>query len=184
MVCKEEKLISQFLSGREEAFTEIIEYYKAYIFAIILKFVNNPNDAQDIAQEVFLQIYQSLPRYQSKNFKAWIGTISTHKAIDWKRANAKLKSTASIDDINSIQDESGKNEPDTIFLQEEYREKVREVCQKLPDTYGRVIADFYFESKTYQDIAATEGISLKTVESRLYRARNMFREKWKEEAGG
>lgn len=180
-VCKDEELIGEFLSGNEEAFEKIIDQYKAYVFAIILKFIKNQSDAQDVAQEVFLQIYRSLPKYRADNFKAWVGKITTHKAIDWKRANAKILLDDVEKDLSVLKDDRDWSNPDMILLQEEHREKVREMCQKIPEKYRNIINQFYFQSKTYNDIAREEGISLKTVESRLYRARGLFREKWKEE---
>lgn len=175
-----EEIIQDFISGHEEVFAEIINQYKAYIFAIILKFVNNPNDAQDIAQEVFLQIYQSLPHFRPDNFKAWIGKISANKAIDWKRANKKQNFITGGLELQKVEDERQWVNPEKILLEKDYRERVREVCKQLPENYGNVIEKFYFQSRTYEEIAREEGLSLRTVESRLYRARKMFREKWKE----
>lgn len=79
------ELIKQTLSGNEEAFAKIIDRYKGYIFAVILNFIKEHDEAENIAQEVFLQIYISLPEYKTQNFKGWIGKIAANKAIDWKR---------------------------------------------------------------------------------------------------
>lgn len=76
--------------GDEQAFCEIVETYKGYVFAIILNFIKDNYIAEDIAQEVFLQAYRSLPQFRNKNFKAWIGKIAVNKAIDFKRAQGKF----------------------------------------------------------------------------------------------
>ncbi len=83
-------------------------------------------------------------------------------------------------EIKNIKDERQWVNPEKILLEKDYRERVRAVCRQLPDKYRRVIEKFYFQSWTYEEIAREEGISMRTVESRLYRARKMFREKWKE----
>lgn len=105
-----------------------------------------------------------------------------HKAIDWKRASSKICEDIRAD-LTTVQDASTKVNPDAMLLHHENRDKVRQVCQSLPEIYSKVIYQFYFQSRSYRDIASAEGISLKTVESRLYRARSMFREKWREEVG-
>jgi DNA-directed RNA polymerase specialized sigma24 family protein len=85
MVCDDEQRVQRFLSGDQEAFREIVDVYKAYVFAIILNFVKQQDEAENVVQEVFMQIYRSLPQYRFQSFKSWIGKISITKAIDWQR---------------------------------------------------------------------------------------------------
>ena len=179
-VCHDE--IEGFLARDPQAFEELINQYKAYVFAIILRIINDPDDAQDIAQEVFLQLYRSLPEYQPDHLKAWIGRITTNKAIDWKRKRARQLALVDSDmerqTIPGVMDMS----PEQMLLQQERESHVKDLCQNLPPRYSQVIIKYHFENKSYQQIAREEGISLKTVESRLYRARRLLRERWKEGA--
>lgn len=148
------------------------------MFAIILNFVSQ-NEASDIAQEVFLQLYRSLPQFESNNLKAWIGKITVRKAIDWKRSHARYKEEPDDSDITSVKDDSLM--PDEIVIKEENRQMLLAICRNLPPRYGRVIIKYYFENKSYQQIAREEGVNLRTIESRLYRAKHMIRSQWKEE---
>jgi RNA polymerase sigma factor, sigma-70 family len=148
------------------------------VFAIILNFVSQ-NEASDIAQEVFLQLYRSLPQFESNNLKAWIGKITVRKAIDWKRSHARYKEEPDDSDITSVKDDSLM--PDEIVIKEENRQMLLAICRNLPPRYGRVIIKYYFENKSYQQIAREEGVNLRTIESRLYRAKHMIRSQWKEE---
>jgi RNA polymerase sigma factor (sigma-70 family) len=179
-VCHDE--IEGFLARDPQAFEELINQYKAYVFAIILRIINDPDDAQDIAQEVFLQLYRSLPEYQPDHLKAWIGRITTNKAIDWKRKRARQLALVDSDmerqTIPGVMDMS----PEQMLLQQERESHVKDLCRSLPPRYSQVIIKYHFENKSYQQIAREEGISLKTVESRLYRARRLLRERWKEGA--
>ena len=179
-VCHDE--IEGFLARDPQAFEELINQYKAYVFAIILRFINDPDDAQDIAQEVFLQLYRSLPEYQPDHPKAWIGRITTNKAIDWKRKQARQPALVDSDmerqTIPGVMDMS----PEQMLLQQERESHMKDLCRSLPPRYSQVIIKYHFENKSYQQIAREEGISLKTVESRLYRARRLLRERWKEGA--
>lgn len=179
-VCHDE--IEGFLVRDPQAFEELINQYKAYVFAIILRFVNDPDDAQDIAQEVFLQLYRSLPEYQPDHLKAWIGRITTNKAIDWKRKRARQLALVDSDmerqTIPGVMDMN----PEQMLLQQERDSHMKDLCRSLPPRYSQIMIKYHFENKSYQQIAREEGISLKTVESRLYRARRLLRERWKEEA--
>ncbi len=193
----EDQLVLQSLSGDEDAFREIVETYKAYIFAIILNFVKEQDEAENIAQDVFLQIYRSLPQFRFKNLKSWIGKITVTRAIDWKRKNKKREREKLYGDDSEIYRVEGSNlitpgltpafsgtgfsNPEDIFLKKEKRTRVKETCERLPALYKSVMMKFYLEGKSYQDIATEESTTVKTIESRLYRARNLFREKWGED---
>lgn len=74
----------------------------------------------------------------------------------------------------------GQDAPDKVIIRQEDRERLEKICTMLPDRYADVIQKFYFQDKGYNDIAVEEGISTKTVESRLYRARIVLRQKWEE----
>jgi len=180
-VWSDEQWILSFHAGNPAAFETIIKHYQSYVFAIILSFVNE-NEAPDIAQEVFLQLYRSLPRYESNNLKAWIGKITVRKAIDWKRSHPPQVQELNDIDITTIRDNISLM-PDEFIINQENRQQIRSICQNLPSRYERVIIKYYYENKSYQQIAHEEGVNLRTVESRLYRAKNLIRSKWKEEQG-
>ena len=180
-VWNDEQWLLSFRAGNPAAFEKIIKHYQGYVFAIILSFVNE-NEAPDIAQEVFLQLYRSLPRYESNNLKAWIGKITVRKAIDWKRSHPPQVQELNDIDITTIRDNISLM-PDEFIINQENRQQIRSICQNLPSRYERVIIKYYYENKSYQQIAHEEGVNLRTVESRLYRAKNLIRSKWKEEQG-
>ena len=181
MVC-DDKLAKKALAGDEQAFRAMVEKYKAYVFAIILNFIKDYDEVENVAQEVFMQIYLSLPQYRFKNLKAWIGKIAATKAIDWKRKKSKSSCEEMVESIECFGNAPDRvsETPEEILLKREHREQIFKVCDNMPEIYGSVIVKFYFEGKSYQQIALEEKMSSKTVESRLYRARRLFREKWRE----
>jgi RNA polymerase sigma factor (sigma-70 family) len=181
MIC-DQQLAKQSLSGDQESFRQLVERYQAYVFAIIFKFVSQQEEAENIAQEVFLQVYRSLPNFRFQSFKSWIGRIAVTKSIDWKRKNARLAREQPLTEAAEFPVVSSLNSnlPEEIFFRQEDRKRVREICKNLPIIYSRVIIKFYFEGKSYNQIAQEENVSLKTVQSRLYRARIMFKQHWEE----
>lgn len=179
MVTSDEELLQQNLAGNQDAFPEIVDRYKGYVFAIILNLIPAGSDAEDIAQEVFLQVYRSLPEYRSHNFKAWLGKITVNKTLDWKRSQRKHAQQENLD-WEGLVDENENSAPDIVLLHKENRQHLEQICRQLPLIYSQVIYHYYFESKSYAEIAQKDGISIKTVESRLYRARTLIKRQWKE----
>ncbi len=180
-VWNEEMWVERIIAEDAQAFEDFIEHYKAYVFAIIFRFVNSEHDAQDIAQEVFLQVYRSIASYQSNHFKAWVGKIATNKAIDWKRKQSRIKEQGEpfegqLENIARA-DEPGLEE---IIIKSEGEAYLRRQISSLSPAYRKVLIKHHFQEKSYQQIAREEGISIKTVESRLYRARKLLRQRWKE----
>lgn len=178
------ELIKQTLQGNDNAFEKIVDRYKGYVFAIILNFIKDYGEAENIAQEVFIQVHTSLPKYKSNNFKGWIGKITANKSIDWiRRKKVKFKEQT-MENAEMVMDRGGLNgweTPEDILIEKEHQEKIHRICKSIPAIYENVIIKFYFEEKSYEEIAKEEGTTVKTVASRLYRGRNMLREKWREE---
>lgn len=169
------------IANDTQAFEAFIDQDKAYVFAIIFRFVKNEHDAQDIAQEVFFQIYRSMASYQPNHLKAWIGKITTNKAIDWKRKQTRIKEQSeSCQGLVENMAKSEDHSPEEMIIKSEGEACLRRLVASLSPHYQRVVVKYHFQHKSYQQIAREEGISVKTVESRLYRARKLLRERWKE----
>jgi RNA polymerase sigma factor (sigma-70 family) len=178
----EDLLIKKAAAGDKAAYEQLVDKYKKYVFAIVLNLTRDNFHAENIAQEVFLQVYISLPQYRFEGFRTWIGRIAVRKAIDWKREQQRIaekERRAAAEEKLAAPEERGSPE-DTLIRQEE-AQRIRSLCSRLPDTYRTVVEKYYFSGKSYRQIADEEGLALKTVETRLYRARQKLKEQWKEE---
>ncbi len=178
----EEIIINNALSGNQEAFRSIVDGYKRYVFAIIFNIIKNTEETENVAQETFLQVYRSLSTYRQGSFKSWIGKIAVNKAIDWKRKNSR---EGAIDRVIYLEDmrEGIAAEEDLIeekMIKAEEADRVKELCNRLPSIYGSVIDKYYIKNMNYQEIAAEEGVSVRTIETRLYRAKKLFKDAWRE----
>ncbi len=176
-------LIKKALEGDEDSFSEIVEHYKNYVFAIILNFIKDYNEVENVAQEVFLQIFLSLPNYESNNFKAWIGRIASNKSIDWLRKKKSKFREEAIEDSEALVDNpiySHSHTPEEVLIEKEKKEEISRLCKSIPPIYEETIIKFYLQGKSYEEIAVEEGTTVKTIASRLYRGRNMLKEKWRE----
>jgi RNA polymerase sigma factor (sigma-70 family) len=142
--------------------------------------LHSPHDAEDVTQEVLLQIYRSLPECRLDGLKTWITRIAVNRAIDFKRSKARRPEELSIPD-SAQEQPAGMPAAETIAMEREDRRRVRGLVDRLPDNYREVVTAYYMEDKSYEQIAAETGLERKSVESRLYRARSWIKRHWRKE---
>ncbi|WP_055107811.1 RNA polymerase sigma factor [Paenibacillus ihumii] len=155
--------------------------YGSYVYRVAHSVLHDAKEAEDAAQEIFLQVYKSLPGYRFEGFKTWLTRIAIHKSIDLKRKRERRKEEqwdpAKVLHIAPAQEDGVLQH----LMDEERRSQLRARILELPPGHRDIITAFYLEGKSYEDIAAEQSIAVKSVESRLYRARSWIREHWKEE---
>lgn len=179
-------MIKKAARGHNESFESLVNAYKGYIFAIILTFIKENEEAENVSQEVFLQIYISLPKFQEDNFKAWISRIATNKSIDYlrkKRSRIKESKLEALEVMDIKEDIRQVTNPESLLINKEKKEEIRSEIEKLPQIYAQTIRKFYLEEKSYEEIALEENIPIKTVESRIYRGRILLKKKWRDRDG-
>ncbi|WNR46947.1 sigma-70 family RNA polymerase sigma factor [Paenibacillus roseipurpureus] len=177
-------LIDRIRTGDESAFRELVTMHRSYIFQTIFAVVRHKKDAEDLSQEVWTRIYFSLPQYEGKGFKTWITRIAVNRAIDFKRASSRRKEDF-IAEIEEAVPMTGapplEQGVEHEILLRETTAFVREKLHQIPPNYQDVLQAYYIHHQSYQDIAHAQGITIKTVESKLYRAKMWVRNHWKEE---
>ena len=176
-------MVDLILAGDSEAFHILVERHSNYIFQAAYGVLRHVKDAEDVAQEAFVQIFLSLPRYERKGLKSWMARISVNKAIDYKRKLARRKEQSMYEDANAppmaIQDQHANTEQQA--LRNERQQLLKLNMNKVPVNYRDVIIAYYFEEKSYQQIADEQGAELKTIASKLHRAKHWMRKHWKED---
>ncbi|MFA9398462.1 MAG: RNA polymerase sigma factor [Clostridiaceae bacterium] len=178
----EEQLIRRATNKDEEAFRFIVEKYKALIYAISYNILKDKSEAENAAQETFLQVYRSLYKYEYKGFKTWISKIAINKSLDIKRKLKPLEFTNSysLDEINEIIPDNEMSIEDLMIIKER-KEQMLGIVNSLSSSYQETIKDYYYNHMSYDEIAIKHNVAKKTVESRLYRGKKIIKEKWKEE---
>jgi RNA polymerase sigma factor (sigma-70 family) len=178
---QDEVVIKQILNGHADEFRIIIDRYYSYLYRIVNAVLHHPKDAEDVTQEALVKIYRSLPQYQFQGLKTWMTRIAVNTAIDYKRKCERRR-----EDIIGIEDGSqlaiSEEEPmEVALMRKEQGAMIARYLSELPPNYRQVIVAYYMEGKSYQQIAVEQNVELKTVESRLYRARGWMKKHWKEE---
>lgn len=167
----DEMLITRVLNNDREAFANLVEKYKAAVYNHCYRRLHSPEEAEDAAQEVFLRAYNQLHTYQfGRRFSSWLLSIAAHYCIDLLR---RRRPTMDLDSI-AFWKSSDQPEPEEFALTEETRDEVRDLLKKLPDKYASVVALRYWQDMSYSEIAEVTGLSVGTVKTRLFRARELL----------
>ncbi|MGQ3481709.1 RNA polymerase sigma factor [Paenibacillus sp. TY11] len=176
-----ERIIERIRSGDRQAFREIVELYSKHVFHVAYSVLHDSKEAEDAAQEAFVQVYKSLPQYRNEGFKTWLSRIALHKALDIKRKQDRRPAEL-IDVAQSLVQLPSRDE-DVLarLIREEQTVELSQKISQLPQQHRDIIQAYYMQGKTYDQIAEETQVALKTVESRLYRARLWIRNHWKEE---
>ncbi len=168
---EEEAIVARVLAGETEAFAELIDRYKVAVHNLCARMLNDPTEAEDAAQEVFLRAYNQLATYQSgRRFSTWILSIASHYCIDLLR---RRRPTVDIENI-AFWKQSDQPEPEETALLGETRDEVRELLAKLPEKYRGVTVLRYWQDLSYDEIAEATNLSVGTVKTRLFRARELL----------
>lgn len=179
---REEAWIARIVSGDADAFRELVDKYGNYLFQAVYGVLRSTKDAEDVTQEALLKIYASLPQYRYQGLKTWLTRIAVNKAIDFKRSQERKKEDLTDDWEGRTPLEPLQNSPvEAQIIRRERSTYVRERLDCLPENYRDVVVAFYIEEKSYQQIAEEQQVAIKTVESKLYRAKQYMRKVWKEE---
>lgn len=177
----DKEIVEKILSGNTDLYRELVLRYQQKVFSVTLKMTKNPIDAEDLAQEVFIQVYKSLPSFKfNSEFSTWIYKITVNKCLDWKRKfKNQLSEIKLCEELKNC--ESKTLLPEELLLQKANKHNINLMLNRLPEAYRYVIILYYYNNLSYQEIAIKLQISKKTVESRLYRGKNLLRKILKEE---
>lgn len=173
----ETKLIQLLQEGDQSAFKYLVEEYQDLVYNTALGFVQNEADAEDVAQDVFVQVYKSISNFKGDSkISTWLYRVTSTKSLDFIR-NKKRKKRFGI--ITSIFGENNEvlhdpvdfHHPGVAYDKKEQVANLLKLVQKLPDNQKTAFILHNLEDLSYQEIAQVMNISISAVESLLFRAR-------------
>lgn len=171
------ELIEAVLAGRESAFAALVDRYKDRVFRLLGRYCRDPVECEDLAQDVFLKVFRKLHTFQHESaFFTWLYRIAVNAATDHlSRAShrrLRLVGDDAVLDAGSDRDDN----PAAPLMQAELAAVTRSIVASLPEKFRTILVLREFEDLSYTEIAQVLQIQLGTVESRLFRARQRFRE--------
>ncbi|MBN1114688.1 MAG: RNA polymerase sigma factor [Oligoflexia bacterium] len=176
------ELMLELKAGNRNAFDKLIKKFGKRMINYAWRFTGSREDAEDIAQEVFIRVYNAAPAYYpSAKFTTWLYRIASNVSVDWLRKNRDSRKTASIDDPEAGAEKhaaAGENTGDALE-EKEKNEEVREALLSLPENQRAAVILKIYEDRPYSEIASIIGVSVASVESLLFRARQAIRNRLK-----
>lgn len=178
---KDEELVSFILKGKTELFSVIVDRYQSKVFSTVFQYTHDHEEARDLTQEIFIKLYNNLGSYKNKaSFSTWLYRITVNRCIDWARKK-KLSTVSTIYDSSEeeidIYDtlaDMGEG-PEEALIKQESKVHIREIVENLPEIYKTVIILYYFEDFSPQEISDIIDAPRRTVETRLYRGKNLLK---------
>lgn len=180
------ELIQRLCRHEENAFREIVEKYESLVYNACYNVLQNSMDAEDVAQEVFIEVYESINKFRNESkLSTWLYRISINKSLNYYRKHKWKSVTGSIDNYagsNSkekgieIEDRNADNSPFSI----EYKERsliLQKALDSLPENQRIAFTLSKFEDLSYQQIAEIMNLSLSSVESLIHRAKLSLQKK-------
>ncbi len=169
-------------SGMKEKCSQLIDTYEKLVFSICYKITGDYFTAQDLAQETFLAAFQKYDSFDGQNEKAWICRIATNKSIDFMRRN-NYRSTP-MEDVFFETVPDKKESPEALCIEQEIKRRLEMLCTGLKPPYDEIATDYFLKEMTVSEIAGQKGMNIKTVQTRIYRARDMLRKLYGREESG
>jgi len=183
-------LVERVQKGDKRAFDLLIQKYQHRIVSLVSRYVSDPVEAQDVAQEAFIKAYRAVKRFRGESaFYTWLYRIAINTAKNWIVAKNRRPPSNDIDAADAeqyaISDRLRENStPESELLREEIEKTVFETIARLPDDLRTAIILREMDGMSYEEIAVTMECPIGTVRSRIFRAREAIDEKLKPLIGG
>ncbi|SHF12049.1 MULTISPECIES: sigma-70 family RNA polymerase sigma factor [Thermoanaerobacter] len=175
----QEELLERAKAGEVEAFEILTSEHQKYIYNVILKIVFDKEEALDLTQETLLKAYLNIKKFKgNSSFRTWLYRIAINCAIDYlRKRNVERSNFRKIEEFeNEVKDFET---PEEVVDKKLTAEIVMKEINKLPLDYKVVLILRDIEGLNYEEISKIMNLNLGTVKSRLWRARNLLKERIK-----
>jgi len=186
---EEAAIVAELKAGSEAAYAWLIGEFQQPVYGLVYRIVNDPADAADTTQDVFLKVFRGMKQFHGESsLKTWIYRIALHEAANrrrWFRHKARETSIEPVESetpgiVDNAMQIALTDHADTPFenvAHHEVQHRVEEELRKVPEPYRTALILRDLEEMSYEEIAEVLEISLGTVKSRLTRGRDALRQR-------
>lgn len=177
-----EQLVQAFLAGDKQAFNRLVLLYQAKVYNLALNYVKSPEEANDLAQDIFVTVYKSLGNLRERNkFTSWLYQIAiNHCRNRYKKLSRRgYFSNISLDDEETFIQIVGDEGPEKTLQQENTIRIVRSAIDAMGEAEKEILILRDLQELAYEEISAILDIPLGTVKSKLNRARSSLKDRLK-----
>lgn len=177
VLLKDNYHIEDLISKNPQAFRNFVDENKKRVINICFSFLHDQNDSEDVAQEVFIEIFNSIANFRKDaNINTWLYRIAVNKSLDFiRKKNRKKRATKvlsifglSSKDNDSIIDDAN---PYKLMVHKEKADSIQKAIDKLPENQKAVFILNKIENRSYKEIADVLGTSVSAVDSLFQRAK-------------
>ena len=181
--CNEIDLIQQTLAGNTPAFDQLVKMHRTRIFALVLSYIKNSADAEDLTQRIFIRAYERLTTLRELDcFLPWLQQIAHNTCKDWLRRRSE--SVASLEAVKSSDFSETAPSAEDIVLKAEVENIVRKAIDSLKETDRKLMEAHYIEGASYDELRDESGLSYAAIANRLKRAKREVRRRVRRLLGG
>ncbi len=176
-------LVERVRSGERAAFDVLVRKYQHRILHAIMRYVGDPHDAEDVAQETFLRAYRALDGFRGESsFYTWIFRIAVNAAKNWLVAQGRrppgddlsVEDAVHVESAHRLRDQAT---PERELMRQEVERLVYDTVSRLPEELRRALTLREVEGLSYEEIARTMNCPIGTVRSRIFRAREAIEQR-------
>jgi RNA polymerase sigma-70 factor (ECF subfamily) len=172
------EIIKKVVAGEQALFAQLVQRYQSYVFTLVLRFIDNREDAEEISQDVFVKAYRSLADFRGDaKFSTWLYTIVRTSCITFLRKK-RLNTTSLDNERTNLQVESKESGFTANAIEQKSKHAMVNVAIRMlsPDD-TQIITLFYKGEQSLDEIGRVMGLDPNTVKVKLHRARNRLKEK-------
>ena len=173
----DEELVLRVQQGDKSAFDFLVIKYQHKIIQLVNRYVKDPSEAQDVAQETFIKAYRALGNFRGDSaFYTWLYRIAINTAKNYLVSRSRRSSDYQVDiqDAEALENApqlQGMETPERLLLNQEIIDTIKIAIDKLPEEMRTAIMLREFEGMSYEEIAEAMDCPVGTVRSRIFRAR-------------
>ncbi|CAN5380015.1 RNA polymerase sigma factor SigE [soil metagenome] len=153
---------------------QVVREHSARVYRLAYRLSGNAQDAEDLTQETFVRVFRSLASYQPGTFEGWLHRITTNLFLDLVRRRARIRFDALPEDTERMPGSAPS--PEQVYADTHLDPQVQAALDALAPDFRAAVVLCDIEGLTYEEIAATLGVKLGTVRSRIHRGRVQLRE--------
>ena len=174
----EREIIDRVLSGDQQAFAGLVTQYQNYVFTLVLRMIKSREDAEEVAQDVFIKAFRSLKDFRGDSkFSTWLYTIANTTSITFLRKKKLDIQSLDNEKVFEVADSVDSGFRANLVEQKSKKEMVHHAVTMLSSEDAEVITLFYQHEQNLQEIGKILGQEPNTVKVRLHRARTRLKEK-------
>ena len=172
------EIISRVLKGEQNAYAELVNRYQAYVFTLVLRMIKSREDAEEVAQDVFIKAYRSLADFRGESkFSTWLYTIANTTSITFLRKKKLDMHSLDNEKVFEVADSKDSGFRANLVEQKSRVNMVNQAIALLNPDDAEIITLFYKAEQNLEEIARILRLETNTAKVRLHRARTRLKDK-------